>query len=321
MFLQKAAAGENRWWRYLLTFVFVLIGILIGQLPLTYFVEVRASDLGLSVDEKLQMATSLDLTPVGISQNLSLVLALLAFVGGLLALCLCVVHLHKKPFRVIITPKRTINWRKIFFGFGLWMTLALLVELIFYAIYPQNYSFRFEPAQFLGLLAVSFLILPLQTSFEELLFRGYFLQGISLVAPFRWIPLVITSAAFGLMHWMNPEVQAFGAGITMVYYVGVGLFLGIITLMDDSLELALGVHAATNIFGAVFVTFDDAALQTAALFQLGVVDMGGMLIAFFISAALFIFVVSKKYNWRDWTKWYGKIERPQIELAERSVSD
>ena len=321
MFLQKAATGENQWWRYLLTFVLVLIGIVIGQLPLTYFVEVKATDMGLSHAEKLEMANSLDLTPVGISQNLSLVLALMAFVGGLLALWLCVVHLHKKPFRLVITPKRTINWRKIFFGFSLWMILAIFAELVFHAIYPQNYTFRFEPSQFFGLVAVSLLVLPLQTSFEELLFRGYFMQGISLIAPFRWIPLLITAAAFGLMHWMNPEVQAFGAGLTMIYYVGVGLFLGIITLMDDSLELAIGVHAATNIFGAIFVTFDDAALQTAALFHLGVVDMGGMLIAFFVSAALFIIIVSKKYNWQNWTKWYGKIDRTQIELTDHLMMD
>ncbi len=321
MFLQKAASGANQWWRYLLTLVIVFIGVIIGQLPLTYLVEVKADEEGLSVSEKLDMAATLDLTPIGISQNLSLLLALLAFVGGLLALWLCVVHIHKKPFRLLITPKRAINWQKIFFGFGLWMAFAVLAELIFFAIYPQNYTFRFDSSQFLGLLAVSLLVLPLQTSFEELMFRGYFMQGISLIAPYRWIPLALTSLAFGLMHWMNPEVQAFGAGLTMIYYVGVGLFLGIITLMDDGLDLAIGVHAATNIFGAVFVTFDDAALQTAALFHVSVVDMGGMLIAFFISAAAFIVIVSKKYRWHDQTKWYGKIEKPHMELADRFTTD
>jgi len=321
MFLQKAGTGENQWWRYLLTTVIVIAGVLIGQTPLFLIVNYRATALGLGQDEIMEMAGSLDLSPIGIGLNGTLLLALLAFIGGLLALWLCVVHLHKKPFRLMITPARAIHWQKIFFGFGLWIGLAVLAELAFYAIYPMNYTFRFDPVQFMGLVAVSILLLPLQTSFEELFFRGYFMQGISLIAPFRWIPLVLTSAAFGLMHWMNPEVQAFGAGLTMVYYIGVGLFLGIVTLMDDSLELALGVHAATNIFGAMFVTFDDAALKTAALFHVGVVDMGGMLIAFFVCAAVFIWVVSKKYQWRDWTKWYGKIERQQIEPAERFVTD
>lgn len=321
MFLQKAATGENQWWRYLLTFIIVLLGIILGQLPLTYLVETRVSQFGLTSAEKMQMASSLDLRPIGIGQNLTLLLAMLAFAGGLIALWLSVVQIHKKPFRLLITPHRSINWRKIFFGFGLWMFLAVAAELVFFAFNPGNYSLRFDFWQFSGLLAISLLILPIQTSFEELIFRGYFMQGISLIAVYRWIPLAVTSIVFGLMHWMNPEVQAFGAGLTMIYYIGVGLFLGIVTLMDDSLELAIGIHAATNIFGAVFVTFDDAALQTAALFHVDEVNMPGMLVAFFVSAALFLVIVSRKYHWKDRTKWFGRIERPQPDLADHFITD
>jgi hypothetical protein len=35
-----------------------------------------------------------------------------------------------------------------------------------------------------------------------------------------------------------------------VYYIGTGLFLGILTLMDE-MELALGFHAANNLVGLV----------------------------------------------------------------------
>lgn len=321
MFLQKAATGENQWWRYLLTFLVVLFGIILGQLPLSYLVETRVPEYGLTQAEKLEMASSLDLRLIGIGQNLTLLLAMLAFAGGLLALWACMNFIHKKPFRLLVTPQRTVNWHKVFFGFGLWMLLSVAAELIFFAFNPGNYSFRFDMWQFLGLLAISLLILPVQTSFEELIFRGYLMQGISLLTVFRWIPLVITSVIFGLMHWMNPEVQAFGAGLTMIYYIGVGFFLGIVTLMDDSLELALGIHAATNIFGAVFVTFDDAALQTAALFRVDVVNMPAMLVAFFISAALFLVIVARKYRWKNPEKWYSKMERPQQDLADHFITD
>ncbi|MEL6867899.1 MAG: CPBP family glutamic-type intramembrane protease, partial [Bacteroidota bacterium] len=76
----------------------------------------------------------------------------------------------------------------------------------------------------------------------------------------RWMPLLITSALFGAMHLLNPEIKAFGLGLMMTYYITFGLFLGIISLMDNSLDLALGIHAATNIFGAAIVTFDGSAL-------------------------------------------------------------
>jgi hypothetical protein len=313
MFLQKAHQGLNNWWRYLLTIILVAAGIFIGQIPVTLIYYYKGLNAGISDAELAEMAETLDFSAIGIGQNWSLVLVLLAFVFGLLSLWLCVVHIHKKPFRLLITPARTINWNKILFGFALWMALAIVSEFVFYLLHPGNYSMQFQPLKFAGLLLVSLLILPLQTSFEELFFRGYALQGLSLISIWRWIPLVVTSAAFGLMHFMNPEVQAFGKGLTMAYYVGVGLFLGMLTLMDDSLELALGVHAATNIFGALFVTFDESALQTAALFHTKTVNMLGMLIAFFAAAIVFTVVVARKYHWRDWSKLYGAMNQPTFD--------
>jgi hypothetical protein len=115
------------------------------------------------------------------------------------------------------------------------------------------------------------------------------------------------------MHIMNPEVEAFGLELSMTYYIGVGLFLGILTLMDDGLELALGVHAATNIYSALFVTFDDSAVQTSALFHTSEVNMGWMLAGFFVAAIAFIRIVSQKYNWGSWKHCFGEIETPQNE--------
>ena len=67
------------------------------------------------------------------------------------------------------------------------------------------------------------------------------MQGLGIMAKNRWVPLVVTSVLFGAMHFFNPEVDKLGYGI-MVYYMGTGFFLGIMTLMDEGLELALGFH-------------------------------------------------------------------------------
>ncbi|MCC6723245.1 MAG: CPBP family intramembrane metalloprotease [Saprospiraceae bacterium] len=200
------------------------------------------------------------------------------------------------------------------YSFGLWMLLMGLSELVFYAIHPDNYALNFRPDQFWGLVLVSLLMFPLQTSWEELVFRGYMMQGISLIAPLRWLPLILSSATFGLMHMMNEEVGAFGIAPTMTYYIGTGLFLGIITLMDDSLELALGVHAATNIYSALFVTFEASSLKTEALFEMKSVNMTEMLIAFIATACVYVWIVSKRQNWSNWTKkCLGPVDTSQSE--------
>ena len=53
----------------------------------------------------------------------------------------------------------------------------------------------------------------------------------------------------------------------MIYYVGTGLFLGIMTLMDEGMELALGFHAANNLFTALLVTADWTAFQTHSVLK------------------------------------------------------
>jgi membrane protease YdiL (CAAX protease family) len=285
---------------------------MIGQLPLYILLLAK----GVSGDEIGEMAATMNFEPAGITQNMTLFFMLLAFAGGMLGLWFSVVFIHGKKFRWLITPFERINWRKIFYSFLLWMSLTLLVEFVFYLIHPENYVFHFQPAKFLGLVAVSLVMFPIQTSWEELVFRGYLMQGISLISTFRWIPLLLTSATFGLLHGMNEEVGAFGVVPTMTYYIGTGIFLGIITLMDDSLELALGVHAATNIYSSLFVTFEAASLKTAAVFEMKSVDINEMLIAFFVAAIVYTAIVAKKHGWANWSeKLLGPVSKPQSDLA------
>ena len=305
MFLQAANQGKNEWWRWLSTLVLVIAGYLIGQMPITgLLIKVVMENNGgeLNMEEMESLARSMDFGSYGINPNLVLVMVLLMFVFAMLGMWIGVVKIHKRPFLSLITPYENIRWSRVFFSFGLWALLSMLLEAVSYMYDPENYLFQFEAKAFFPLLIISFVLLPIQTSFEEMFMRGYLMQGIYRWAKVPWIPLVISSLLFGSMHIMNPEVSKFGIGIMMSYYVGVGLFLGILTLMDDSLELALGVHAATNIFGALFVTFDASALQTPAIFRLQEVDVTYMIPVFFASAVFFTFICARKYGWKDWSK-------------------
>ena len=126
------------------------------------------------------------------------------------------------------------------------------------------------------------------------------MQGLGILFRNRWVPLVVTSVIFGLMHLGNPEVEKLGYGI-MVFYIGTGFFLGIITLMDEGLELALGFHAANNLVTALLVTSEWTAFQTDSI--LGDVGQPGPewdaslpLLAFPLMHYLF----GRKYGWKNW---------------------
>jgi hypothetical protein len=165
---------------------------------------------------------------------------------------------------------------------------------------------------FLFLVLISFIFMPLQTSFEELLFRGYFMQGLGVWFKNATFPLIVTSVGFGLLHGFNPEVEKLGY-VVMVYYIGTGFLFGIITLMDEGTELAMGMHAANNITAAVFVTMDWTVFQTDALFVNSSEPSVGfdLFIPVFVIYPLVILFFSKKYGWTNWRhKLFGKVEEP-----------
>ena len=182
---------------------------------------------------------------------------------------------------------------------------------------PEDYEFNFNLQPFLILAVIAILLIPLQTSFEEYFFRGYLMQGLGILFKNKWLPLLITSVGFGLLHIANPEVEKLGY-IIMVYYIGTGLFLGIITLMDDGLELALGFHAANNLFTALLVTADWTAFQTHSILK-DLSDPSEMALAeifvpVFIVFPILLFILAKKYNWTNWKdKLLGDVVEPPKE--------
>ncbi len=310
-FIQQAYKGKNNWWRYFIMLLFVIFGWqLIGLLPISLIAILHSDG---RVDFQTEAADSF--MNMGINANLLLFGMILSFAIGLVFIYLGIKSFHKRSFTSLLTSRATLDWKRVFFAFGIWFGIGLLVLGFDYLIYPENYQWNFKFVPFLILVLISFFMLPLQTSFEEVLFRGYFMQAFGVLARNRWFPLLVTSIGFGLLHSFNPEVEKLGYMI-MVFYIGTGFMFGIITLMDEGLELALGMHAANNIVAAVFVTTNWTVFQTDAL----LVDISepslGMetFLPVFVIYPLLLFVFSKIYIWKNWReKLTGKIENPKVE--------
>ncbi|WP_430400571.1 CPBP family intramembrane glutamic endopeptidase [Flavobacterium sp.] len=208
---------------------------------------------------------------------------------------------QNQTITILTTSRKKIDWKRIFFSFLLWSLISIAMVLGSYYLNPESFVFNFKLDKFLVFLVIAILLIPLQTSFEEYLFRGHMMQGIGLFTNSRLIPLVITSVLFGLMHIANPEVGKIGY-IIMVYYIGTGLFLGVITLMDEGLELALGFHAANNLIGALLVTSDWTAFQTHSIFKDVSEPAAGFDIIFPVCVIfpILILIFAKKYKWNNW---------------------
>lgn len=320
MFFQIAKKGDNHFLKYVATIILVVVGAVVGQIPLGLVMVASIASQDISQESLEELQETMDLSLLEIDPNLSLFLMLLTFIGALGMLWLGLAKIHDKPFLSVVTARPKLDWSRVFWAFGIWTLFTIILEIFAYWMNPGNYALQFNLSTFIPLILIALFILPLQTSFEEIMFRGYLMQGLGLLTKNRFFPLLMTSMVFGLLHYFNPEIEKFGLGLMMTYYISIGLFLGICTLMDDGLELALGVHAATNIYGATAVSFSGSALQTPTIFRVESLDATLMLVASIVSALIFIMMASRKYAWKRWEKIYGPIIE-QDSIINEPVSD
>jgi len=300
-YIQQAYKGELGLWKYL------IIPIIFFGLMGLNFVAIVVLDLDVEELIKQEIAKK--------GKNRFLIESLLPFAIGLAMLFLWVKYIHKQSITSLTTSRRTIDWKRIFFSFGLWTVITVVILGIDYAMSPENYQWNFELVPFLMLAIIAIILVPIQTSFEEYFFRGYLMQGLGVAFKYKWIPLFLTSTVFGLLHLGNPEVAKLG-NLIMVYYIGTGFFLGILTLMDEGLELALGFHASNNLITALLVTADWTAFQTNSVFKdVSEPTMGlDVLIPVCVIFPILLYVFSKKYGWTNWkSKLFGKVETPVID--------
>ena len=311
-YIQQAYKGLHEGWRYIVGTIIIIIFVIAGQIPFTVAALLEARKQGMNIFELDESAI------MGVLEsNLNLFLMLLSFAIGLLGIFIVNKWLHKMTITQLTTARKKIDWKRfwiIFFGWGILSSGLVLID---YYMTPENYVWNFDLNNFLILSVIAIALVPLQTSCEEYLFRGYLMQGIGVVAKNRWVPLIVTSVIFGMLHIANPEVEKLGY-VIMIYYIGTGLFLGIMTLMDEGLELALGFHAANNLFTALLVTADWTAFQTYSILKdtsdpenAALVDI---IIPVFVIFPIILLILGKMYGWKNWkNKLFGRVEEPPKE--------
>ncbi|AWG22613.1 CPBP family intramembrane metalloprotease domain-containing protein [Flavobacterium faecale] len=295
MFVNQGVRIENEFWKYIVGSLAIISASFIGQLPLigAIFYEVFKN-------KKPYPTTNQDLMHF-FDSNVTLVLILIPSVFAIVGIYLVVKYLHKQTFMSVTTARPKVDWSRVAFSFGLWAVISVITTLISYYQNPANYEFQFDLIPFLGLLVIGTILIPIQTTVEEYVFRGYLMQGFANLSKNRWFPLLLTSLIFGLMHLANPEVSKMG-NMIMVYYIGTGLFLGILTLMDDGMELALGFHGANNLIAALLVTSDWSAFQTNSIFKDIAEPEAGIdiILPVVVIYPLLLLIFSRKYQWTNW---------------------
>ena len=309
MFIEQAYKGDNTPWKVLLTSG-ITLAIFIANLIM--FLLSTKEDMDAAYELMKQIPT-----------HLSFIINLGVFIPILVLLFVLVKFMHERSILSLTTSRKKVDFKRIFFSFSLIFIFTIVSFALGYYLTPENYVYQLDVPNFIILVILSLILFPFQIGLEEYLFRGFLMQQIGVAAKNKWVPLIVTSVLFGIFHSANPEVAAMGA-ITMVFYIGTGLLLGIMTLMDEGMELALGFHFGNNFLAATLITSEYSALQTDSLFlsTSETATSSEIILPVLIVYPIFLIILAYKYKWTGWReKLFGKVTPPEEIIDEHLVAD
>lgn len=196
--------GKNSWKRYVSSFIVMVLFIVIAGIPYAIIGEqIVQSDGNPNTYYDAELADFVGLNPLVYFSSLNSV-----FIVWILGIFIAVRFVHKRKFITLITPKQNIDWKKIGFGFITFFLILSITLLIDALLNPGDYSLNdIHFSDFIMLFVLVLILTPIQTTCEEVFFRGYLMQLMG-----KWVrnPIILSllaGAIFGSLHFENPEMN------------------------------------------------------------------------------------------------------------------
>lgn len=309
--LERAFLGNKAF----LFYVAVIIITFIAQAVISFFVLIAAyyietgSLKGAFLDVHGMIAL--------MDKNVLLCVLMIPFAISLLLMLILIKLIHKRSFSEVVNGTKSIRWNRIWFSFILWFGLMGIHTAVALFLRPDDFTLQFDISKFIPLLIISLALIPLQTTFEEVMVRGYLAQGVGTLTKSRWMALLLPALLFTVLHITNPEVREYGMAIMLTTYFTMALIWGLTSILDDGIEIGIGMHAANNIFISLFTSQQGAAFETHSVFEIAKSNPYIALLELIVMGSITIFIFYKKYNW-TFTTLNKKIEKP--DTSSPSVS-
>lgn len=162
---------------------------------------------------------------------------------------------HRRPWRSLVAADLRIDPVRLALGAA--AEFALLAAQLALLRWLTGWPLRFALPAALWAFVLALALIPLQAASEEILFRGYLTQALGRLVPSRVAIAAIVALVFGLLH-----LNAYGP-LTLPYFFVLSLVFSLVSLRDERLELAIGGHAAMNLFA--FAAAGSVALRPATI--------------------------------------------------------
>jgi membrane protease YdiL (CAAX protease family) len=192
-------------------------------------------------------------------------ISLLTFSGIWLGTWLVMRFVHREKLSALFGAARRISWSDFAKGLIAVLITSAISEIAIYMIAPDIQRTAIGWGPWLVFLVPMLFLDFVQTSSEELLFRGYLLRG--LAHRFR-NPLIwgfLPALVFTCLHWNIGAPLA----LNLCVLASIGGFAALVTILvylTGNLGAGMGAHFANNFAGFLLISH-ESALSSFALYR------------------------------------------------------
>lgn len=314
-------AQSYKWWKPLLMVliagaIYIVFSVIISVIWMGIVFAgnpdlFTGSDPGAISKQLLDQLTLDTQNPLAVFMNLATIALMIPSV------ILAMLVMGMRPVGRIWSVATRIRWGMLgrFTGFAVLGVIAMnvtgvLFEVLFSLAEPAQSAMLSVPKDFdpnAALLSFAFVLLlvPIQATAEEVVFRGLFMQVLGAWLKNPWFAILLPSLAFALAHIYD---------IWGLAAVGLmGLVAAWLTWRTGGLEAAIAIHIINNIFafGVMSTGLGGSTAQTESA------GGPGSLIGEVIGLALFTWLVVRSFKKRGYGR--SRIDLIRVPIAPQSA--
>jgi membrane protease YdiL (CAAX protease family) len=198
-------------------------------------------------------------SPIGI------LTALTSFAGIWLGLWVAMRFIHGEPLAALFGARRRVSRSGFLKGLIAVLITSALSEVLLYWLQPEIARGAISLSTWLLFLVPIVALTLLQTSSEEMLFRGYLLRGLArrFQSPYIWA--LLPAVLFTSLHWSPGSSPAINACV-LASIAAFALLLTLVVYVTGNLGAAFGAHLGNNLTGFLVISHQES-YNSFALFN------------------------------------------------------
>ena len=293
-FFENAHEGKNHWLRYVAVMAIAYIAAQIPSIIYIVGLVVKKMSEGNFSPEQLSSL-------INLNSQTGFVVLMLTFVFWFSLTWLLFRPFHKREPMTMISGDRRFRADRFLGASGVYFIFLLIFWALLVIVRPDAFTFHFNAPKFFVGLLLAVIFVPFQTGCEELIMRGYLMQGFGLCTKSKIWALVIVTIMFALLHSNNNEVSDFGFLRAMVVYLTGSAVFGFFTVLNDGIEFSWGIHFAHNFTAFTLFAVEGNEYGSSPLFTI-TKDFASETLLLVSAAEILIavalyFIFRKKFGW------------------------